>query len=122
MEYTFCAEHDGAYTAEFYFSPTNPPLIDNVMEYAYSVNGSDVQVKNVVDLKTFVTYFSEEWMYGAEYNIQKRRVTIDCKKGMNTLRFFAYCPTLVLEKIVLFQQGKEPPASYLGPKESFRQN
>ncbi len=121
LEYSFCTEQEGAYTAEFYFAPTNPPLIDNVMEYAYSVNGGATQVANMVDKKTFVTYFSDEWAYGAEYNIQKRRVTVLCKKGMNTLRFYALCPTIVLEKLVLFPEGKEPPASYLGPTESFRQ-
>ena len=121
LEYSFCTEQEGAYTAEFYFAPTNPPLIDNVMEYAYSVNGGATQVANMVDKKTFVTYFSDEWAYGAEYNIQKRRVTVQCKKGMNTLRFYALCPTIVLEKLVLFPEGKEPPASYLGPTESFRQ-
>ena len=119
LEYTFYAENDGDYTLEFYFSPTNPPLIDNVMEYAYSINGENLQVMNMVDLKTFVTYFSAEWAYGAEYNIQKRRVKVQCKKGMNTLRFHAFCPTIVLEKLVLFPEGKEPPASYLGPAESF---
>lgn len=121
LEYSFCTEQEGAYTAEFYFAPTNPPLIDNVMEYAYSVNGGATQVANMVDKKNFVTYFSDEWAYGAEYNIQKRRVTVQCKKGMNTLRFYALCPTIVLEKLVLFPEGKEPPASYLGPTESFRQ-
>ena len=120
LEYTFVAENDGDYTAEFYFSPTNPPLIDNVMEYAYSINGGDLVVKNVVDKATFVTYFSEEWMYGAEYNIQKRRVVVPVKKGENTLRFYAYAPTLVLEKMVLFAQDKEPRSSYLGPSESYK--
>ncbi len=120
LEYCFCAETEGAYTAEFYFSPTNPPLIDNVMEYACSLNGEEPRVLNMVDKQTFVTYFSSEWAYGAEYNIQKRKATVSCRKGMNTLRFFALCPTLILEKIVLFPEGKPPAASYLGPAESFR--
>ena len=121
LEYTFFAESDGDYTAEFFFSPTNPPLIDNVMEYAYSVNGGETVVKNVVNKDTFVTYFSDEWIQGAEENIQKRRTTVSLKKGENTLRFYAYCPTLVLEKLVLFKEGKEPPSSFLGASESYRQ-
>lgn len=119
LDYTFCAEQDGTYTLEFYFAPTNPPLIDNVMEYAYELNGGGQQLMNMVNKETFVTYFSDEWAYGAEYSIQKRRVNVQCKKGMNTLRFWALCPTIVLEKLVLFPEGKEPPASYLGPAESF---
>ena len=119
LEYSFCTESEGIYIVEFYFSPTNPPLIDNVMEYAFSMNGGPLQVRNMVDKKTFVTYFSEEWAYGAEYNIQKRQSAVSCRKGMNTLRFYAFCPTLIVEKIVLFPEGKPPAASYLGPKESF---
>ena len=120
LEYTFFAENDGDYTAEFFFSPTNPLLIDNVMEYAYSVNGGETVVKNVVNKDTFVTYFSAEWAKGAEENIQKRQVTVSLKKGENTLRFYAYCPTIILEKIVLFKEGKEIPSSFLGASESYR--
>ncbi|MBQ3800099.1 MAG: hypothetical protein II837_07390, partial [Treponema sp.] len=120
LEYNFTAASEGAYTLELYFSPTNPPLIDNVMEYTVAMNGDKPALLNMVDKKTFVTYFSEEWMQGAEDNIQKRRTTVRCKKGLNTLRFQALCPTLVLEKLVLFPEGKEPPASYLGPAESYR--
>ena len=78
-------------------------------------------MKNVVNKDTFVTYFSDEWIQGAEENIQKRRTTVSLKKGENTLRFYAYCPTLVLEKLVLFKEGKEPPSSFLGAVESYRQ-
>ncbi len=120
LEYSFFAEDEGVYTLELYFSPTNPPKIDNVMEYAVAMNGEKPHLLNMVDKKTFVTYFSEEWMQGAEENIQKRRTTVQCRKGANSLRFWALCPTLVLEKLVLFPEGKEPPASYLGPTESYR--
>ncbi|MCR5623467.1 MAG: glycosyl hydrolase 115 family protein [Treponema sp.] len=120
LEYTFFAEAEGVYTLEFYFSPTNPPKIDNVMEYAVALNGEQPRLLNMVDKKTFVTYFSDEWIQGAEENIQKRRTTVQCRKGANSLRFWALCPTLVLEKLVLFPEGMEPPASYLGPTESYR--
>ncbi|MBQ6566874.1 MAG: hypothetical protein IJL80_07440 [Treponema sp.] len=120
LEYSFFAEDGGACTLELYFSPTNPPKIDNVMEYAVAMNGEEPHLLNMVDRKTFVTYFSDEWAYGAEYNIQKRRTAVQVRKGFNTLRFWALCPTLILEKLVLFPEGKEPPASYLGPTESYR--
>ena len=90
------------------------------MEYAVAMNGEKPHLLNMVDKKTFVTYFSDEWIQGAEENIQKRRTTVQCRKGANSLRFWALCPTLVLEKLVLFPEGKEPPASYLGPTESYR--
>lgn len=119
LEYTFYAEKNGTYNVLFYFSPTNPVKINNVMKYAYAINDSTAQIKNVVDLETFVTYFSHEWEYGADNNIQIRKAKIECKKGINKLKFYALSPTIVLEKIVLHRDEKKLPESFLGAPESF---
>ncbi len=119
VEYDFVADSEGIYDLDFYFSPTNPPLIDNVMPYAYAVNGEAPVEKNIVALDTFVTYFSKEWEEGADNNIRIRSVKINVKKGLNTLRFYALGPTVVLEKLVLHNAEKALPRTYLGAPESY---
>lgn len=118
VEYNFIAQTEGEYNIDFYFSPTNPPAIDNVMEYAFAINDESFCVKNIFNKQTFVTYFSEEWAEGADKNIHVRRQIIHCKKGINVLKFAALTPTVILEKLVLSR--KNLPKSYLGPKESFK--
>ena len=45
---------------------------------------------------------------------------IPCHAGINTLRFYAVSPAIILEKIVLCPDGTTLPESYLGPRESYR--
>jgi len=51
--------------------------------------------------------------------IRKHCSKIACNDGSNTLRNYAVSPGFVLEKLVIYPEGKKPANSYLGPSETF---
>lgn len=52
-------------------------------------------------------------------NIHKQQVKINLEEGLNKLRIYAVSPAFVLEKLVIYPEGKKPADSYLGPKETY---
>lgn len=56
---------------------------------------------------------------GVLNNIHKHTSIIKCKAGLNILRIYAVSPGFVLEKLVIYPEGKKPAKSYLGPTETY---
>ena len=60
------------------------------------------------------------WSQGVLDNVRRTTVTVELKKGVNEINIHAVNPNLVLQKIVICEEGAKIPESYLGPKPTFR--
>ena len=119
VEYRFLAQKSGSYRIRFYMAPSTPVRYEAKQYIAFAVNGGETEIKNTVrEDRQFFT--SPQWEQEAYDNIKLAESTVTCREGINTLRFYAASPAIVLEKIVLWQEGAALAESYLGPKESWR--
>ena len=62
----------------------------------------------------------EFWGRGVLSNIRQKDITLDLREGLNEITIGALSPGYVLEKIVLWPEGREPQYSGLGPVQTFR--
>ena len=120
LEYTFAATKDGNYHVQFHMSATTPVTFEPKQYIGYSVNGGAVQVVNTVHEENRPFFGSEQWYAEGFANVKLTEAVILCHAGVNTLRFYAVSPAIILEKIVLWPDGTTLPESYLGPRESYR--
>ena len=119
VEYHFNAETDGEYNLCFEMAPTTPTVFDTKQFMAYAINGEDPVIINTVRQLDRPFFGSPQWAFEARDNVKKVNATVLCKKGKNTLRFYAISPGMILERVILVRDGVELPKSYLGPKESY---
>ena len=120
LEYTFAAAKDGDYHVQFHMSATTPVTFEPKQYIGYSVNGGAVSVVNTVHEENRPFFGSEQWYAEGFANVKLTEAVILCHAGVNTLRFYAVSPAIILEKIVLWPDGTTLPESYLGPRESYR--
>lgn len=120
LEYTFAAAKDGDYHVQFHMSATTPVTFEPKQYIGYSVNGGAVSVVNTVHEENRPFFGSEQWYAEGFANVKLTEAMIPCHAGINTLRFYAVSPAIILEKIVLWPDGTTLPESYLGPRESYR--
>ena len=120
LEYTFAAAKDGDYHVQFHMSATTPVTFEPKQYIGYSVNGGAVSVVNTVHEENRPFFGSEQWYAEGFANVKLTEAVILCHAGINTLRFYAVSPAIILEKIVLWPDGTTLPESYLGPRESYR--
>lgn len=119
VEYRFTAQKAGKYHIRFYMAATTPVYYEAKQYIAFSVNDEEKKMENTVK-QNRQFFLSPQWEKEAFENIKITESTVVCQEGINTLRFYAASPAIVLERIVLWQEGTILPESYLGPKESYR--
>lgn len=118
VEYKFVAQDEGKYAAELYLQPSNPVNIENKLYYGIQANDDELDLVNIIP-EGYVVGSSGLWNERVLNNIHRSSTAIQCKKGINTLRIYAVSPGLVLEKLVIYPEGKKPAESYLGPTETY---
>lgn len=120
LMYRFVAEQDGIYHADFYLAPSNTAYMDHQLCIGIQINDGELQIENAVS-ESFRSLDTgcPEWMRAVRENIRIYSSQVPCKRGINTLKFYAISPLVVLERIVLYPWNTKLPASYLGPTESF---
>ncbi|HEX3023096.1 MAG TPA: glycosyl hydrolase 115 family protein [Lachnospiraceae bacterium] len=120
LEYCFVAEQEGVYHTDIYLAPSNTAFYGGRMYLGIQTNDEDIQLQNTVSegFRAF-DYNCQDWVSAVINNIRVFKTFVNCRKGINHLRIYAVSPALVLEKIVLYQQDKFLPESYLGPLESY---
>jgi hypothetical protein len=119
LEYHFVAKNDGEYDAAFYMAPTSP--VDN-RQYLYigtQINDESVKIDNTLWYADRPYFYGPQWSKEAHDNVKVYHRKINCKKGVNSLRFYNVSPNILLERIVLHPEESKLPESYLGPEESF---
>jgi len=119
LEYRFVVQDAGAYEVELYMQPSNPVTTDNTLCYGVQANDGRIDVVNAIPAGHKVGESNIEWAAGVLDNIRRHRTEANCDAGLNRLRIYAASPGFVLERIVIYPAGKTPPASYLGPPETY---
>ncbi|MGM0901090.1 MAG: hypothetical protein ACQEXB_08310 [Bacillota bacterium] len=117
LQYQFVVQEAGEYELELYMQPSNPVRTDYTLFCGIQANDDDTAIVNVLPKGYRVD--DDNWAVGVLNNIHKHISTIKCKVGLNTLRVYAVSPGFVLEKLVIYPQGKKPANSYLGPTETY---
>lgn len=121
LEYQLFTEEAGDYILEVQSAPGNPVDEGRGLKLAYSVNGGTACRIDTLPADYHAGDPScEYWCQGVLNQVHRCRVRISLTEGMNRLRIYAADAPLVLERLLVFPKGKEPKASYLGPRESFR--
>lgn len=121
VEYHFQIQETGEYDLSFILAPTTPVTFKNEQFIGYSVNGGGIRVLNTVRQPEVPFFLSPQWEKEAKENVKTVEDKVLCTAGVNTLRFYAMSPGIVLEKILLVRSGIKLPESYLGPVESYMQ-
>ena len=109
----------GTKVFDFYINPSNPAYKSCGVEFIAEINGEKM---TVVAAKKGFTVGDNQYTWGNDItnNIRICTVASGCSDGINTLRIYPVTPNVVLEKIVIYDAGKEMPKSYLGAPETFR--
>lgn len=119
LEYRFVVEAAGTYEVELYMQPSNPVATDNTLYYGIQANEGQIEVINVIPKDQKVGDLNYKWAAGVLNNIRCHSCKISCREGLNTIKIFAVSPGFVLEKLVIYPEGKTPVESYLGPTETY---
>lgn len=117
LEYHFVVQDSGDYEVELYMQPSNPVTNDNPIFCGVQANEDDVAIVNLLPEGYRVD--DDNWAIGILDNIHRQSSKLTCKAGLNTLRIYAVSPGFVLEKLVIYPEGKKPANSYLGPTETY---
>jgi hypothetical protein len=117
VEYRFALNEGGRYEVELYMQPSNPVTNRGTIFCWIQANEGEIQKVQAVPDGYRVDDFT--WAQGVLNHIRKQVAKIECAAGLNTLRIYAGSPGFVLEKIVIYPEGKKPAESYLGPTETY---
>lgn len=67
----------------------------------------------------FAEWQNETWSYGVTNHVRIVKEEVILKKGVNTLKFYAADPNIVLENIVMFREDRPMRVTHLAPPESW---
>ncbi|MCL2758628.1 MAG: glycosyl hydrolase 115 family protein [Treponema sp.] len=120
LTYRFFIEEKGSYTAEIWTTPTNSVQDKRPLRFMISGSKGEKQVITAIpgDFKAG-NPSDEDWCKGVLDNIRINRVSFTFGNGIQEISIGALEAGLVLERILIYREGKEPLESYLGPQESF---
>lgn len=119
VEYQFTVPENGSYEAELYMQPSNPVSNDNRLLYRMKCNEDEILTCSAIEAEQKIGDMGFSWGEGVLNNIRRKRSPIQCQKGINCLKIYAVTPGFVLEKIVIYPEGKQPGECYLGPVETY---
>lgn len=117
-QYSFVTAGEGAYTAELVFVPRNPVIKGQTAKCEISVNGGERREVVVTDEHYFTEWQCKEWGDGVMTRSRSISVSLDLKKGLNKLVYYAGDPNVTLERVVIYPDARPYKSSYFGPAES----
>jgi len=117
--YEFVAAESREYEICFYMSPRNPARRGEGAKGLFAVNGGPPEPFDVLP-PGYAEGACGEWARGVTDNIRKAGTFARFEKGLNELRFYAFAPGAILEKIVAWPKGSSLPETHLGPPESYQ--
>ncbi|MCT8139958.1 glycosyl hydrolase 115 family protein [Anaerobacillus sp. CMMVII] len=117
LEYQFVVQEAGSYELELYMQPSNPVSNDFTIFCGIQTNDDEIYIVNTLPEGYRVD--DDNWAIRVLDNIDRHVIKINCHEGVNTLRIYAVSPGFVLEKLVIYPEGKRPANSYLGPTETY---
>lgn len=119
VTYRFLAKQEGRYRVRFYMAATTPVVYERKQYIGFSINGGKTQIVNTVKEEKKQFFLSDQWRWEAYNHIKLAESVVECRKGLNELHFWGVSPAIVLERVVLWLEGRELSESYLGPRESY---
>jgi hypothetical protein len=115
LTYRFKIEAGGAYTAEVWTTPTNSVQNKRPLRFIFK-NSQGKQVITAVPADFIAGSPSDErWCKGVLDNIRISKIPLTLEKGVQEISIGALEAALVLEKVLIFKEGRGPLPSYLGP-------
>lgn len=120
LEYRVSVPKSGKYDVTLYTNPSNPFGREPSILVGISVNGGKVKKVNMIPDGFAVGDGNPYWSQGVLDNVRRTTVTVELKEGVNDISIHAINPNLVLQKIVICEEGAKIPKSYLGPKPTYR--
>jgi len=118
LSYRFKIEEAGKYTVEIWTTPTNSVHNKRALRFKFeSSNGKQVITAVPADFMAG-SPSDQRWCEGVLNQIRVSKIPLTLKEGVQEISIGALEPALVLEKALIYKDGKEPLASYLGPLNS----
>ena len=119
LDYKISVPSAGKYDVTLYTNPSNPFSREPKILVGVKVNDGNIKKINMIPEGFSVGDGNPYWSQGVLDNVRKTKLTVDLQEGLNILSIYAINPNLVLEKIVICEQGAKIPESYLGPKPTY---
>jgi hypothetical protein len=115
LSYRFLIEEAGMYTAEIWTTPTNSVQNKRPLRFRFeSKEGKEIITAVPADFMAG-SPSDQRWCEGVLNNIRVSKVPLTLKEGVREISIGALESALVLEKILIYREGREPLPSYLGP-------
>jgi hypothetical protein len=116
LTYRFLIEETGAYTAEIWLTPTNSVQNKRPLRFALTSSGKE-QIITAVPADFMAGSPSDKrWCEGVLNQIRICKASLPLEKGVREIAIGALEAGLVLERVLIYREGKAPLESYLGPK------
>jgi hypothetical protein len=119
LTYRFLIEKAGDYTVEVWTTPVNPVQSNKPLRFTLGKPENAPHIITAVPADFVAFHTDPRWCQGVLDNIRKSAAALTFEQGVQEIAVGALEAGLVLERILIYPKGGEPPASYLGPQESF---
>lgn len=118
-EYQVYMEEAGTYKLTAYTAPSNNVDRDTIsIRFGLSANDGAMEVVDTINGANFEPgAYSGSWTTDVKMNGRKKEIEVELREGVNTIRFYAIDPALVLQKLVVSEGPVKD--SHFGPAESY---
>jgi hypothetical protein len=119
ITYRFLIEEAGKYTAEIWTTPANSVQNKRPLRFRFeSSQGGEIITVVPADFMAG-SPSDKRWCEGVLNQIRVSKIPLVFERGVQEISIGALEAALVLEKLLIYKEGREPLESYLGPPMSF---
>jgi len=115
LSYRFLIEETGSYTAEVWLTPTNSVQNKRPLRFALASPGGEQIITAVPADFMAGNNADRRWCEGVLNQIRICKAPLSLEKGVREITIGALEAGLVLERVLIYREGKAPLESYLGP-------
>jgi len=120
LSFRFLIEETGNYTAEIWLTPTNSVQNRRPLRFLLTDSKGERRIITAVPADFNAGSPSDKrWCEGVLNQIRVCKTLLSFEKGVREISIGALEAGLVLERVLIYAEGKAPLDSYLGPPESF---
>ena len=119
LTYRFLIEDAGKYNVEIWTTPANSVQHKRPLRFMVFYKNDCSQIISVpLDFRAGNTY-DRNWCNGVLNNIRINKTSFIFDQGVQEISIGAMEAGLIIERIIIYKDGKELLKSYLGPQESY---
>ncbi|MDR2951930.1 MAG: glycosyl hydrolase 115 family protein [Treponema sp.] len=120
LTYRFLIEEAGGYTAEIWTTPANSVQNKRPLRFRLETSHGDNQIITAVPADFKAGRSSDKkWAEGVLNQIRISKISLNFEEGVQEISIGALEAALVLERVLIYREGREPLESYLGPPMSY---